>query len=528
MKTQVDYLIIGAGPAGLQLAYYLEKNNRDYLILERGSSPGTFFKTFPRHRMLISINKVNTGKTNPDVRMRYDWNSLLCDNEDLRFVHYSDKYFPSPDDLLRYMADFAGYYRLKIRYQTNVSRVQRDDQNFVVTDSENNQYTAKRLIVATGVSKQNIPNIPGIELIDTYGEHSLNLEEYKNKRVLIIGKGNSAFETAEYLTGSAAVIHMLSPHSIKFAWDTHFVGNLRAVNNNFLDTYQLKSQNAVIDATLDWVEKKGDHYLTHFSYSHAMGQTRVNEYDKIIACTGFRFDASIFDENCRPELMINDRFPAQTTEWESANVKNLYFAGTIMQACDYRRTMSGFIHGFRHNVYALSQILENKYHGKQYQAKIISADPESVLQHMLDRANHATGIFLQPSFLSEVVVINSDGTASCYSDLRKDNLHNTFLKDKEHYYTLTLEYGNSHGATFSTERDPDPMKGNEAFYLHPIIRRFNRMEKVTEHHIQDDLENEWVLDVYIKPAREFFNQQLSGNQDMAIDSAEKAVQLSQD
>jgi hypothetical protein len=43
---------------------------------------------------------------------------------------------------------------------------------------------------------------------------------------------------------TAAVIHVAGPHSIRMAWRTHYVGHLRAVNNNFLDTYQLKSQNA--------------------------------------------------------------------------------------------------------------------------------------------------------------------------------------------------------------------------------------------------------------------------------------------
>jgi hypothetical protein len=53
----MDYLIIGAGPAGLQLGYFLERSGRDYLILEAGSHPGTFFRKYPRHRQLISINK---------------------------------------------------------------------------------------------------------------------------------------------------------------------------------------------------------------------------------------------------------------------------------------------------------------------------------------------------------------------------------------------------------------------------------------------------------------------------------------
>ena len=105
--TRHDYVIIGAGPAGLQLAALLERDGHDYVVLEAGSGPGTFFATFPRHRRLISINKVHTGSTDPEFNLRMDWNSLLSDDPNLRFGRYSRRYFPDADDLRRYLADFA-------------------------------------------------------------------------------------------------------------------------------------------------------------------------------------------------------------------------------------------------------------------------------------------------------------------------------------------------------------------------------------------------------------------------------------
>jgi cation diffusion facilitator CzcD-associated flavoprotein CzcO len=39
-QQTVDYLVIGAGPAGLQLGYFLDRAGRDYLILEAGGVPG--------------------------------------------------------------------------------------------------------------------------------------------------------------------------------------------------------------------------------------------------------------------------------------------------------------------------------------------------------------------------------------------------------------------------------------------------------------------------------------------------------
>ena len=509
MDKIIDYLIIGAGPAGLQLSYYLSKKDRNYLVLEQASSPGTFFTNQPRHRKLISINKVFTGKTNPDVNLRWDWNSLLGDNEDLLFKNYSQDYFPNPDVLVQYLADYAHHYNLNIQYNTNVNSISRNSDGFLVEDKAGNHYHARVLIMATGLFKEYLPDIPGIELAETYKQHSINPEDYTNQRVLIIGKGNSGFETADNLIEKAAVIHVLSPNSVKFAWQTHFVGNLRAVNNNFLDTYQLKSQNTVIDANVLKIEKNNEKFVVDIAYSHANGQTRKLVYDHVINCTGFRFDTSIFDEDSKPELTINNRFPNQTTEWESANIPDLYFIGTVMQACDYKKTMSGFIHGFRHNIRALSLILDQKYQGEIWDHDEFPMSITNVNTAILNRINNGAGIFLQPGFLCDAVVISqNDNTVKYFKDIRKDHVHKSFIGEENHYYTISLEYGHFGGDPFSVERDPDPMKANESDYLHPIIRRFNQGVLVNEHHIQDDLESEWVTEEYTKPFMEYLEQQL--------------------
>lgn len=514
MNTAHDYLIIGAGPAGLQLAYYMEKSGRDYLILEREKNPGAFFEKFPRHGMLISINKVFTGTDHPERNMRWDWNSLLSDEYELVFKNYTRRYFPTPDVLCRYLSDFAQRYQLRVQYNTSVVQVRKEDGLFHVTDAQGNTYLGRRLIVATGLFKPYIPDFPGVEYCDNYVTHNTDPELYRNKRVLILGKGNSAFETANHLVETAAAIHVCSPNSVKFAWQTHYVGHLRAVNNDFLDTYQLKSQNTVIDGTVMKVEREGNRYCVHIAYSHAKGQTTMREYDHVILCTGFQFDNSIFHESCRPELAIHNRFPAQTAEWESTNVPGMYFAGTLMQACDYKKTMSGFIHGFRYNVRTLSRLLEAKYHGTPWPSESVPLTPRAVLDKVLDRINNGSGIFLQPGFLQDVVVADEEaGMAHYYEDLRADYIHQSPFGANSHYYTVSLEYGHFMGDPFNIERDPSPERAHEAAYLHPVIRRFNQGRLVSEHHIQDDLESEWYLDEYVKPALAYFKSQLSATRD---------------
>ena len=61
--------VIGAGPAGLQLGFFFEQQRRDYVILERERSVGSYFRKYPRHRQLISINKRNTGHEDDEPKL---------------------------------------------------------------------------------------------------------------------------------------------------------------------------------------------------------------------------------------------------------------------------------------------------------------------------------------------------------------------------------------------------------------------------------------------------------------------------
>ncbi|AFY46424.1 thioredoxin reductase [Nostoc sp. PCC 7524] len=513
LVAQLEYLIIGAGPAGLQLGYYLEKANHNYMILEAGDSPGTFFKKFPRHQKLISINKVYTGYSDPEINLRWDWNSLLNDSQEMQFKNYSKEYFPHTDALVNYLGDFAEHFHLNIKYGSRVVKISKGDKFFVV-DSNDNVYCAERLIIATGISQPYIPSIPGIELAENYADVSINPEDFINQKVLIIGKGNSGFETADNLMGTAALIHIASPHSVKMAWKTKYVGNLRAVNNNLLDTYQLKSQNLILDATINKIEHLNGKFIVSVSY------TNVNEdedlvYDRVIVCTGFKFNDSIFDESCKPQLAINRRFPAQTSTWESTNIKDLYFAGVLMHMRDYQKKQSGFIHGFRYNIRALHQILEYKYHHQELPNQLIDANPESLTKAIINRVNISSGLWQQTGFLCDLVVIAEEGTiAHYYEDIPVDYVHESNLGQYAHYYTITLEFGldiiNASPDPFALERvhKDDVENAEQSPSLHPIIRRFCGANLICEHHVIEDIASEWLEDVHIKPLLQFLHNQL--------------------
>lgn len=518
--SALDYLVIGAGPAGLQLGYFLQKARRSYLILEAGPAPGMFFQTFPRHRRLISINKKHTGWQDPELNLRMDWNSLLSDDPGLLFTRYSDRYFPDAEDMVRYLADFASACGLRVSYGARVVHVTRDQAvpgggRFQVSDERGRTYEAKRLIVATGVTRPNVPPIPGIETAETYGTASTDPSGYVDQRVLIVGRGNSAFETADNLVETAAVIHVAGPTSIRMAWRTHYVGHLRAVNNNLLDTYQLKSQNALLDGDVKRVERQADgSYLVTVTFARANEVSKDIPYDRVIVCTGFRFDASIFAAECRPDLLIQDRFPALTPAYESVNVPDLYFAGTLTQSRDFKRGTSGFIHGFRYGVRALHRGMEARYHGVEWPCRTIPADPETLMAAVIERVNRSSALWQQFGLLADVIVFDGRGGARYLEEVPADLEPPADHAGPFGHFAITLEYGPDHDKTDPFDisvgriRQSDAERAAEGHYLHPVVRHHRSDAPPAVHHVTENLENEWTSrEVHREPLRAFFARQ---------------------
>ncbi len=508
-RRTYDYIILGAGPAGLQMGYFMQRSGWDYLILEGADGPGDFFRMFPRHRTLISINKRHTGFDDAELRLRMDWNSLISDDLRMLFPNYSAKFFPRADDMVKYLEDFVTNFSLNVEYSARVDQIDRPDQ-FTLRTVDGEEYRCRRLIVATGLSQPNTPDIPGIELAAPYHLASIDPRDYLDQRVLVIGKGNSAFETADNLIETTAEVHVAGPHALQFAWRTHFVGHLRAVNNNLLDTYQLKSQNAVLDAEVLNIRKQDDQFAVKLSFVRANEVHKELLYDRVIVCTGFRFDDSLFTGACQPKLAINDRFPAQTAQWESINVPDLFFSGTLMQQRDYKRSTSGFIHGFRYGVRSLHRMLGDRYHAAAWPARRIRTDSRALADAVLTRVNKTSALWQLFGFLGDLLVCD-DEQATYLEELPVEYIPESRWGNSQNYFVITLEYGPDHARVDPFDIDVarvaqnDAQQAFDAQYLHPVVRHFRHGQLLSEHHVAENLENQWDGPAHRQPLEEFFS-----------------------
>jgi hypothetical protein len=263
------------------------------------------------------------------------------------------------------------------------------------------------------------------------------------------------------------------------------------------------------------------------AYAHANGEVEELVYDRVIAATGFRFDDSIFSDDCKPALVLNDRFPALTSAWESTSVKDLYFAGTLTQSRDFKKKQSGFIHGFRYNVRALVRILLDRYHGVSWPAQRLPASGAALARKVIERVNRSSALFQQTGFLCDVIAIEGN-QALYYEDMPTDYVHDSALGKSDHYYVITLEFGLE---IIAAARDPlaverihkdDIGRAAESSGVHPILRRYSRGRLVNTHHVIEDIDSIWAEDVHEKPLLQYFKAGL----DLARPSEVKPVSMS--
>ena len=377
-----------------------------------------------------------------------------------------------------YLSAYATTLNLRVRYNTTVTAVDRaatgsDSSGFVVTDSAGGVYECAHVVVATGWTENAAPKgMVGVEHATSYGEMSLDRAEYKDKKVLIVGKGNAAFETAWHIMPAASEVRLISRHAVRLAPLTHYVGDLRVVNDEALGAYQLKSlvslletdaqiKNTTIKYTIDGSSPrfKGTTEEGRLAFTYERTGGPVGEeaelyrkrgpvpYDKIILCTGFKLDQSIFTDATQPEMDGREKFAMLTPTYESANQPGMYFAGTLAHQRDWRKSSGGFIHGFRYTVRALFRWLEQSHEGSAWPSKLVKTNPIKMAEAVLGRLGETAGLYQMFTELCDLVVVTPKG--SRYFEEVPVKLVPSLLSavglpksvERAQFYTVTLEYG---------------------------------------------------------------------------------------
>ncbi|MEI8273039.1 MAG: NAD(P)-binding domain-containing protein [Paludibacter sp.] len=180
-KATYDLIVVGSGPAGISATLAAKKFNLSVLTLEQGTLGGTI-STFPRSKVIMTspmdlplYGKVKLRETSKSELLDL-WNSVISK------------------------------HNIEIRENSKVEEIKNVDNIFYITTSLGETYTSKKVLLAIG--RRGTPkklNVPGEES-EKVAYRLLEPEVISDKKILVVGGGDSAVESALLLAGRNKVI----------------------------------------------------------------------------------------------------------------------------------------------------------------------------------------------------------------------------------------------------------------------------------------------------------------------------------
>ena len=173
-RTSYDLVIIGGGPAGLTAAVYAATLKMNAFLITKDLGGQAVDSTKIENYMGFDFI------TGPELTEKFQYQLIHS--------HYID------------------------HQMSDVEKIEATQIGFNVTTSELKTYSAKTLIVATGMTRRRL-RVPGEEEFQRKGVFYGNIQDFsfvQGKDVAVIGGGNSALQIVETLHSVAGNIYIIS------------------------------------------------------------------------------------------------------------------------------------------------------------------------------------------------------------------------------------------------------------------------------------------------------------------------------
>ena len=196
---QHEAIVVGAGSAGLAAAAALQGRGFETLVYEASDTIGS------RWRSRYDELRLNSWRV---------MSNLQGHRMPRRYGRY-----PSRDDFVAYLEEYAEHQRLRICFNTNLVRVERAGELWRV-ETSTHAALARYVVIATGWDAvPHLPDWPGRdgfspELI--HSSHFRSAQPYQGCDVLVVGAGNSGIDIAGHLiaAGARVTVSMRTPPNL--------------------------------------------------------------------------------------------------------------------------------------------------------------------------------------------------------------------------------------------------------------------------------------------------------------------------
>lgn len=188
---QAETFIVGCSVSGLALAASLQKQGIEYVIIEKQAQIASPWR-YHYDRLHLHTNK-------------------RVSNLPYKKFGKEVPRYPSRQQVIAYLEDYQRSFNINPIFNTE-ARAIRKENDYWVTETNNETFQSKYLIMATGVFGYPKPIFfQGMETFPNRIIHSCEYKtgkDYKGQKVLVIGFGNSACEIAIDLYEQGAIPSM--------------------------------------------------------------------------------------------------------------------------------------------------------------------------------------------------------------------------------------------------------------------------------------------------------------------------------
>jgi thioredoxin reductase len=407
-------VVVGSGPGGLQTSYCLRRLGIDHAVVSADDGPGGMFRRFPLFERLISWTHASADVPRGTREYEaHDQNSLIADEPKLRALVSEQiaegQRRPSRVEMASALRSFVERAPVAVRYRCPWDSTRRDEEGIVVVTSDG-EYRCRAAVFAVGMTDPWVPPIPGLELRQHYVNVESAPDHYRDRRVIIVGKRNSAFEVGEAIARRGLrELTLVSPRPPDLARLAR-----SPLRPWYLTPYDEHVRGApgryVLNASVERVERRSDGYVVH-ALDPDRREPLPLEADDVIAATGFQ--APLQD---LPQLgvatVLDGRLPALTPFWESITVPGIFFAGNVSQAASGLKkhgvaSLSSMVCGFRYNARVLARHLAESVFGRRLERPRL--EPPEVVPYLMHELNHAPELAFQKGYLARVLTAGENG-----------------------------------------------------------------------------------------------------------------------
>ncbi len=171
--NKFDVLIIGGGPIGMAVGIECEKENLNYLILEKGTLVNSIYR-YPHNMTFFSTSdKLEIGA--------------------VPFISHNAK--PTRPEALEYYRRVADAWNLKVNLYEQVLQVNRTTDGFEV-ETNKAEYHSKNVVLTTGFyDEPHLLGVPG-EGLPKVHHYYRDPHPYFRQNIAVVGAANSAVDAA--------------------------------------------------------------------------------------------------------------------------------------------------------------------------------------------------------------------------------------------------------------------------------------------------------------------------------------------